>query len=437
MENVIDRTPGSTTPGPARDLPGDPLEPCLVAPTSLGVEDAQLLRGRRTEDHTMSGPTTPPSRGLEGIVAARTRLSEVDGRAGALTIAGYALEQLAGRVSFEEAAHLLWRGRLPDAAALAAWRGELAERRAVPPRTIEVLREAAGAPPIDALRMGCATMSLDLRDPDGIAPPADLAAAQLLTARFPTLVAAHARLRQGKEPIAPRADLPHAANFLYMVHGKEPDPVAARALDTYWVTVIDHGMNASTFAARVIASTRSDMVSAVTGAIGALKGPLHGGAPGPVLRMLDEVGSAERAEAWVRNELREGRRLMGFGHRVYKVRDPRAEVLGRVAEEMGTARLENARLFHLARAVERTAVRVLDEVKPGRHLRTNVEFYTALVLQSLGLDPRSFVAVFACGRVAGWCAHVLEQHAEDHLIRPQSEYVGERGRTVERTLTSR
>jgi citrate synthase len=382
----------------------------------------------------MSGPTMPPpsSRGLEGIVAARTRLSEVDGRAGELIIAGYALEQLAGRVSFEEAAHLLWRGRLPDAAALAAWRGELAGLRSVPPRTIGVLREAVGAPPIDALRMGCATMSLDLRDPDGIAPPADLAAAQLLTARFPTLVAAHARLRQGKEPIAPRADLPHAANFLYMVHGKEPDPVAARALDTYWVTVIDHGMNASTFAARVIASTRADMVSAVTGAIGALKGPLHGGAPGPVLHMLGEIGSAERVEAWVRNELREGRRIMGFGHRVYKVRDPRAEVLGKVAEEMGTARLEDGRLFHLARAVERTVVRVLDEVKPGRHLRTNVEFYTALVLQSLGLDPRSFVAVFACGRVAGWCAHVFEQHAEDHLIRPQSEYVGERGRMLER-----
>jgi citrate synthase len=379
-----------------------------------------------------SGPTIPPPRGLEGIVAARTRLSEVDGRAGELIIRGYTLEELAGRASFEEVAHLLWRGRLPNAAELVAWRRELSGLRVVPQRTLGVLREAAHAPPIDALRMGCTTLSLDLADPDGIAPPADLAAAQLLTARLPTLVAAHARLSQGKEPIAPRTDLPHAANFLYMVHGKEPDPIAARALDTYWVTVIDHGMNASTFAARVIASTRSDMVSAVSGAIGALKGPLHGGAPGPVLHMLGEIGSAERAEAWVRNELREGRRIMGFGHRVYKVRDPRAEVLSKVAEEMSMARLEDGRLFDLARAVERTAVRVLDEVKPGRNLRTNVEFYTALVLQSLGLDPRSFVAVFACGRVAGWCAHVIEQHAEDHLIRPQSEYVGERGRMLER-----
>jgi len=198
------------------------------------------------------------------------------------------------------------------------------------------------------------------------------------------------------------------------------------------VTVIDHGMNASTFAGRVIASTRSDMVSAVTGAIGALKGPLHGGAPGPVLDMLVDIGTAENAERWLRQELDAGRRIMGFGHRVYKVRDPRAEVLSRVAEEMAGAQLEDRRLFDLARTVEQVALRVLDEKKPGRNLRTNVEFYTALVLQSLGLSPKSFVALFACGRVAGWCAHVIEQHAEDHLIRPQSEYVGQRGLKVER-----
>jgi citrate synthase len=232
------------------------------------------------------------------------------------------------------------------------------------------------------------------------------------------------------EPVPPKPELSHAANFLYMVHGKEPDPIAARALDTYWVTVIDHGMNASTFAARVIASTRSDMVSAVTGAVGALKGPLHGGAPGPVLDMLQDIGTADRAEEWVRNELAAGRRIMGFGHRVYKVRDPRAEVLSTVADAMSSAHLENRGLFDLARAVEQTVLRVLEEVKPGRNLRTNVEFYTALVLQSLGLEPRSFVATFACGRVAGWCAHVIEQHAEDHLIRPQSEYIGPRGLTI-------
>ena len=364
--------------------------------------------------------------GLDGVVAAQTRLSHVDGQAGELIIGGYQLKELAGRVAFEEAAHLLWRGALPSRDELAKLRREIAELRALPEETMRVVRAAARTPPIDALRMACATMSLDLAHPDDISPSADRAAAKLLTARFPTVVAAHTRLSAGKQPIAPRADLPLSANFLYMVHGKDPDPIAARAIDTYWVTVIDHGMNASTFAARVIASTRSDMVSAVTGAIGALKGPLHGGAPGPVLDMLKDIESADRAEQWVRAELAAGRRIMGFGHRVYKVRDPRADVLSKVANELGAAALENRKLFDLARAAEQTILRVLEEAKPGRNLRTNVEFYTALVLQALGLEPRSFVATFACGRVAGWCAHVIEQHAEDHLIRPQSEYIGPR-----------
>ena len=321
----------------------------------------------------------------------------------------------------------MWRGALPRPEELARLSREIAGVRALPEETMRVVRAAAKAPPIDALRMACATLSLDLARPDDISTDADMEAAKMLTARFPTIVAAHARLSAGKQPIAPRADLPLAANFLYMVHGKEPDPIAARAIDTYWVTVIDHGMNASTFAARVIASTRSDIVSAVTGAIGALKGPLHGGAPGPVLDMLKDIKAADRAEAWVRNELAAGRRIMGFGHRVYKVRDPRADVLSKVANELGSAALENRKLFDLARSVEQTALKVLEEVKPGRNLRTNVEFFTALVLQALGLDPRSFVATFACGRVAGWGAHVIEQHGEDHLIRPQSEYIGPRG----------
>ncbi len=371
------------------------------------------------------------ARGLDGVVAAQTRLSHVDGAKGELVIAGYLLDRLANHVGFEDVAHLLWRGSLPSAGERDAnSRRSLASRRTLPAETLHVLRAAARVAPIDALRMACATMSLDRERPDDITPAADLDAAGMLTARFPTAVATHLRIAAGQEPIAPRADLAHAANFLYMVHGREPDAEAARALDTYWVTVADHGMNASTFTARVIASTRSDLVSAVTGAVGALKGPLHGGAPGPVLDMLKDIGSAANAEPWLERELAAGRRIMGFGHRVYKVRDPRAEVLSRVADRLGGARLENRQLFELARHVEATAVRVLDEHKPGRNLKTNVEFYTALVLQSLGLEPRSFVAMFACGRVAGWCAHVLEQHAEDHLIRPMSEYVGPRGLEV-------
>jgi len=274
--------------------------------------------------------------------------------------------------------------------------------------------------------MACASLSLDVQRPNDISPDADMAAAKMIVARLPTVLAACLRAAGGGEPVAPRADLSLAANFLYMLSGEEPDPISARALDTYWVTVIDHGMNASTFTARVIASTRSDMVSAVTGAIGAMKGPLHGGAPGPVLDMLVDIGSADAAERWVRRELAAGRRIMGFGHRIYRVRDPRAVVLGRVAEEMAGAVLHDRKLFDLARAVEATALRVLEEVKPGRRLQTNVEFYTALVLQSIGLHPTAFVAAFACGRSAGWCAHVIEQHAADHLIRPQSQYVGPR-----------
>jgi len=376
--------------------------------------------------------TGASARGLDGVVAARTRMSHVDGMAGHLIIGGYELSELAGKVSFEEAAHLLWRGTLPSKDETAALRAEMAALRALPAGAMDVVRSAAKAPPIDALRMVSAVLSQDLADPDAITPEADMRAAMMLTARFPVIVAAHARLAAGQEPIAPRKDLGRAANFLYMVHGREPDPIAAGALDTYWVTVIDHGMNASTFTARVIASTRSDMVSAVTGAIGALKGPLHGGAPGPVLDMLVDIGSEDRAQAWLENELAAGRRIMGFGHRVYKVRDPRAEVLSKVADGMSAARLEDKKLFDLARTVEQTALKVLDAHKPGRNLRTNVEFYTALVLQSLGLTPRTFVAMFACGRVAGWCAHVIEQHAEDHLIRPQSEYTGPRGLTVGR-----
>src|SRR5262252_9865978 len=267
----------------------------------------------------MPDPAAPQRRGLDGVVATATRLSHVDGTAGQLIIGGYELSELAGRVSFEEAAHLLWRGHLPSRADLDMMRNEMATLRRLPAETLSVVKAAAKAPPIDALRMACATLSLDLPDPNDISPAADLGAAKMLTARFPTIVAAHARLSKGLEAIPPRDDLSHAANFLYMVHGKEPDPVAARALDTYWVTVIDHGMNASSFAARVIASTRSDMVSAATGAIGALKGPLHGGAPGPVLDMLVQIEEPSRAESWLEQELAAGRRIMGFGHRVYKV----------------------------------------------------------------------------------------------------------------------
>ena len=362
--------------------------------------------------------------GLEGVVAATTRLSSVDGEAGVLLLAGFPVEEIAPRATFEEMAWLLWQGALPTAGELEAFRRRLAARRALPDATLALLREAARrrVPAMDALRMAAGTLSLI--EGSGEDPKED---ALLATATFPTIVAAHWRLLRGEEPMAPREDLGHAANFLFLLSGEEPSAERARGLETYLNTVSDHGLNASTFTARVIVSTRSDLISAITGAVGALKGPLHGGAPGPALDMVFEIGTAERAEGLLREKLDRGERLMGFGHRVYRVRDPRADVLAAAAEhfyhqggDMG--------LYELARAVEATALRVLHERKPDRRLDTNVEFYTALLLHGLGLPTELFTPTFAVGRVAGWSAHALEQLATGRLIRPQSVYVGERDR---------
>jgi citrate synthase len=227
--------------------------------------------------------------------------------------------------------------------------------------------------------------------------------------------------------VAPDPRLGHAANYLYMLTGKEPGAEEVRALETYLNTVADHGMNASTFAARVIISTRSDVVSAVVGAIGALKGPLHGGAPGPALDVVFEIGDASRAEPVLREKLERGERLMGFGHRIYKVRDPRADVLAAAAERL-YATDGDGELYKLALEVEKAALEVLAEHKPGRNLQTNVEFYTALLLHGLGLPAELFTPTFALARVAGWTAHCFEQQALDRLIRPQSAYVGSRDR---------
>nr|MDQ3034735.1 citrate synthase/methylcitrate synthase [Myxococcota bacterium] len=229
--------------------------------------------------------------------------------------------------------------------------------------------------------------------------------------------------RAGAAPIAPDPTLSHAADVLRMVHGEPPAAAAVRGLDRYLVTVIDHGMNASTFAARVVASTGSDDVSAIVAALGALKGPLHGGAPGPVLDMIDAVGAPERAKAWLEGELAAGRRIMGMGHRVYRVRDPRAAVLESAIEELERAGMAKGRLA-LARAIERSAEALLAARRPERPLRANVEFYTAVLLDALGLDRAAFTPTFAIGRVAGWCAHVDEQRRTGRLIRPASRYVG-------------
>jgi citrate synthase len=357
------------------------------------------------------------STGLDGIVAAATRLSHVDGERGELIIAGYRVDELAAEATFEETTWLLWHGELPAAAELDAFRTALASAREVPDATLALLRECAArrVDLMDALRMAAGTLSFAGEDPEGI------------VARMPTIAAAAWRLRQGEQPLAPRPDLGHAANFLYMLRGATPDAELVRGLETYLNTVVDHGLNASTFTARVITSTGSDLVSAVVGALGALKGPLHGGAPGPALDMVFEIGDPSRAESVLRAKIARGERLMGFGHRVYKVRDPRADVLAKAAERMFT-RAGDMSLYTLARAVESEALRLLEEHKPGRRLQTNVEFYTALLLHGLGFDTDLFTPTFAISRVSGWIAHALEQRRENRIIRPQSEYIGPRDR---------
>ena len=357
--------------------------------------------------------------GLEDVVAAETRLSDVDGEAGELTIAGFPVEELAGLASFEEVLYLLWNDELPDAGRLARFREELAWRRGLSRATLDLLRSVATekVPVMDALRMAAGTVRTGEDEDEALA----------LVACLPTIVAAYWRMLGGGAPVAPDPELGHAANYLYMLTGEVPGEEFSRALGTYLGAVSDHGMNASTFVARAIVSTRSDFVSAVAGAIGALKGPLHGGAPGPALDVVFEIGEVGRAEAYLREKLGRGDRLMGFGHRIYRVRDPRADVLADAAERLYTTDGDRE-LYDLALHVEKTALRLLGEHKPGRNLQTNVEFYTALLLHGLQLPTELFTPTFAVGRVAGWTAHCFEQRALDRLIRPQSEYVGAKDR---------
>ncbi|HKW35240.1 MAG TPA: citrate synthase/methylcitrate synthase [Candidatus Acidoferrum sp.] len=365
--------------------------------------------------------------GLEGVVGATTRLSRVDGGAGKLILAGYSVEEIAPRATFEEMAHLLWYGRVPNDRELKDFTVDLASRRDLPPATLSLIQEAAAqsVPPMDALRMAAGTLSLGkAQSPDE--------QARTLVASLPTIVGTYQRLSSGQEPLTPRTDLPHAEYYLHQMFGGEVGKERARGLETYLNTVCDHGLNASTFAARVIVSTHSDLISAVTGAVGALKGPLHGGAPGPALDMVFEIRTSDRAEQVILSKLASGERLMGFGHRVYRVRDPRADVLATAAERF-YATEGNREFYALARAVETVALRLLAEKKPGRRLATNVEFYTALLLHGLGIPKKLFTPTFAVGRVLGWTAHCLEQLRDGRLIRPESEYVGPHGLRFERS----
>lgn len=354
-------------------------------------------------------------KGLQNIVVGTTNLSLVEGEKGQLVFRGYAIEDLAKYASFEEVAYLLWYGAKPTAAQLSELKKEMAAHREIPAGAVAILRALpASSEPMDALRTGVSAT--------GAATPGvniDAHHALALTSQVATVIATFHRLRQGKDIIAPRPDLDHGSNYLYMITGKEPTAEAKTMINAYLVLLADHGMNASTFAARVITSTGSDLFSAVTGAIGALKGPLHGGAPSKVLDMLDAVGTPENAEPWIRQALAKKERLMGFGHRVYKTYDPRAEILREVARKYS-----EPNLFKLANAVEDKGLEILHESKPEQRIYTNVEFYSAAVLNAVGLPRDLFTPTFAASRTAGWTAHILEQAADNRLIRPDVEYTG-------------
>lgn len=353
--------------------------------------------------------------GLDGVIAAETVLSDVDGKAGRLVIRGRNVEELSRSATFEEAAELLLDGFFEDLPRGQAMRSAIAAGRLqVFARLEPHLAMLDALSPVEALRAG---LSL-LPDGDGLATAMQLLAAPAV------ITPARLRRASGHAAVEPDPSMGHAADFLRMMAPGEADAARARALDAYLVTVGDHGLNASTFAARTVASTQAGLVSAAVAGLCALKGPLHGGAPGPVLDMLDAIGEPANAQPWLAAALARGDRLMGFGHRIYRVRDPRADALkAAIARLAGTA--TSSRRIALAESVEAAALRLLRDAKPDRPLETNVEFFTAVLLEAVGFPRDAFTCVFAAGRMAGWIAHAREQAATGRLIRPQSRYVGE------------
>jgi citrate synthase len=368
------------------------------------------------------------SQGLEGVIAARTRLSRVRGEEGRLTYAGYEIEDLAQNATFEETCHLLWYGRLPNRTELRETVRSLRESAALDPHVLDIIRTgAARAHPMAVLRTAVSAAGVFDPEGDDASPDASLRKGIRLTAQAVTMTAAIGRCRQGLEPIAPRADLGLAANLLCMLHGTPPDDIAARTLDVAFVLHAEHGMNASTFAARVAAATMTDLHSAVVAAIGTLKGPLHGGANEGVMRMLMEIGAEERAASWVREALDRRQRVMGFGHRVYRTLDPRAPILRSMAERL-QAKAGDSKWLRISEQVQST---MRDEMeRRDRKIYPNVDFYSASVYFTLGFPMELFPNIFACARMPGWVAHVLEQQRDNRLIRPGSEYTGPDGLRV-------
>lgn len=371
---------------------------------------------------TPVAPAVP--RGLAGVVVTDTALGDVRGREGFYHYRQYSAIELARTRSFEDVWYLMFHGELPDRAASADFAARTARLRLLPADVREALPAIARAGAVSGPLAGLRTALSLLGASAGFRPVYDLDAGSRRTdalaacAAVPTILTALQRLGQGLEPVEPRTDLPYAANYLYMLTGSEPGPDRVRAIERYLISTVDHGFNASTFTARVVASTGADLAACLVAAVGALSGPLHGGAPSRALDTLDAIGTPDRIDGWIREQVLSGRRIMGFGHPVYRTEDPRSRMLKSIAQEFG------GRLVGFAVEVERQVEAILAELKPGRELHTNVEFYAGVVMELCGLPRDMFTPTFAAARVIGWSANILEQAEDSKIIRPAARYSG-------------
>jgi 2-methylcitrate synthase len=368
----------------------------------------------------MSSEANVAKAGLEGIVAAQSSISDVNGEEGKLIYAGYDIHDLAEHATFEEVIYLLWNGKLPTATQLSTLKAQLNSEAGLPGDIVKLIRLIPKtANPMEMLRTVVSALSLYDPDGDDNSLEANARKAIRLTAKFPIIVTTFQRVRNGLDPVHPQKELSLAGNFLYTLNGEEPDEVATRTMDVAFVLHADHELNASTFAARVTAATLSDMYSAIVSAIGTLKGPLHGGANEGVIKNLLEIGSVDAVEGWVKDAFAQKKKIMGFGHRVYRTVDPRATHLVEMSRKLGE-RTGETKWYEMSRKMEEVVTR-------EKHLNANVDFYSASTYYALGIPTDLFTPIFACSRISGWTAHVLEQFRNNRLIRPRAEYVGPRG----------
>jgi citrate synthase len=383
---------------------------------------AKMLAGKNDrqgkERRTPMAEQVVLHRGLKGVYLDATRICHIDGEKGILLYRGYSIHDLAQNATFEEVCYLLLYGDLPNRQQLAEFDAALRASRTLPSAVLDIIRSVKDAHPLDVLRTAVSALSAFDPDVKDMTPEANLRKGTRLIAQFPTIVAAHERMRNGLEPVPPREDLNHAANFLWMLKGEEPDADSAKAMDLDFILHAEHSSNASAFAVRVAASTLADLHAAIVAGIAALKGPLHGGAAEAVIEMAEEIGEPERAEAWVKEQLAQGKRIMGFGHRVYKTEDPRARHLRELAKRLGE-KFGDPKTFQIMTAIERAM-----QPLRAKGIYVNVDFYAGCIYHYLGIPADLYIPIFAIGRIPGWVAHALEQYADNLLIRPLLHYVG-------------